>query len=91
MSKSKRNLPNPPAFARSGFRADTRDMSVEAIREATAYECEPQKGATLRDMFAMAALQGLLAADPGIDWEPDGLARTAWKQADAMLEEREKR
>jgi hypothetical protein len=42
---------------------------------------------TLRDEFAMAALQGLLADGGGESWEKD--AANAYKAADAMLKARE--
>lgn len=43
---------------------------------------------TLRDRFAMAALTGLLASDR--NWSDEGAALRAYKEADAMLQEREK-
>lgn len=47
---------------------------------------------TLRDHFAMSALQGLLAnqqcAPMGMSFEPDYLSRRAYRLADAMLEAR---
>lgn len=47
---------------------------------------------TLRDQFAMSALQGLLANQQctpmGMSFEPDGLSRHAYRLADAMLEAR---
>lgn len=42
---------------------------------------------TLRDQFAMSALQGLLA-NQGLYIEPDELSRRAYRLADAMLEAR---
>lgn len=42
---------------------------------------------TLRDQFAMSALQGLLA-NQGLYIEPDDLSRHAYRLADAMLEAR---
>lgn len=42
---------------------------------------------TLRDQFAMSALQGLLA-NQGLYIEPDELSRHAYRLADAMLEAR---
>jgi len=45
-------------------------------------------GMTIRDYFAAAALQGLLANDGGgSSWEND--AQAAYKAADAMLKARE--
>ena len=46
-----------------------------------------QQGMTLRDYFAAAALQGLLADGGGSSWEND--AQAAYKAADAMLAARE--
>ena len=47
---------------------------------------------TLRDQFAMSALQGLLANQQctpmGMSFEPDALSRRAYRLADAMLEAR---
>lgn len=42
------------------------------------------RGASLRDQFAMAALQGLLASDSTYD----NAVEQAWKIADAMMEAR---
>jgi len=44
-------------------------------------------GMTLRDYFAAAALQGLIADGGGASWEAD--ANAAYKAADAMLRARE--
>jgi hypothetical protein len=44
-------------------------------------------GATLRDYFAAAALQGILADGGGASWDDD--AKNAFKAADAMLKARE--
>ncbi len=47
---------------------------------------------TLRDEFAMAALQGYLAADRWFDFgPPQNRAKEAYMQADAMMAERAKR
>lgn len=47
---------------------------------------------TLRDQFAMSALQGVLANQQctpmGMSFEPDVLSRRAYRLADAMLEAR---
>lgn len=47
---------------------------------------------TLRDQFAMSALQGLLAnqqcAPMGMSFEPDALSQRAYRLADTMLEAR---
>lgn len=47
----------------------------------------PSAPPTLRDQFAMSALQGLLA-NQGLYIEPDELSRRAYRLADAMLEAR---
>lgn len=47
---------------------------------------------TLRDEFAMAALQGMIASDPVVDRKTvnrDVWARVAYEFADAMLRARE--
>ncbi len=44
-------------------------------------------GMTLRDYFASAALQGILADGGGASWDDD--AKNAFKAADAMLKARE--
>lgn len=44
----------------------------------------------LRDQFAMAAIQGFCANENQIDWESEKMAEWAYKQADAMIAEREK-
>lgn len=52
----------------------------------------PSAPPTLRDQFAMSALQGLLAnpqCTPMVmSFEPDALSRRAYRLADAMLEAR---
>lgn len=45
---------------------------------------------TLRDEFAMAAMQGMLA-DPDVDHPPKKFAALAYDMADAMMAEREAR
>jgi len=44
---------------------------------------------TLRDQFAMAALQGLLASEPVFGAKPEPVAEAAFDYADAMLKARE--
>lgn len=51
---------------------------------------EPAKEMTIRERFAMAAMQGLLA-NPEIELSYESYAKCADKQADALLAEREKR
>jgi len=48
------------------------------------------KGMTLRDYFAAAAVQGLLTVDSVIAFSATKLATLAYEQADAMLVERAK-
>lgn len=48
------------------------------------------RGMSLRDYFAAAALNGLLAAGGGVTKSADGWAGTAYTLADAMLKERAK-
>jgi len=49
-----------------------------------------QFGMTLRDYFAAAALQGLLASiQPNQLWSGDDVAVTCYRTADAMLKARE--
>ena len=46
---------------------------------------------TLRDHFAGLAMQELMAADVRVIWDNESIAELAYDQADAMLEEREKK
>jgi len=48
------------------------------------------KGMTLRDYFAAAAVQALLASDTSCDISAIKAARLAYEQADALLVERTK-
>ena len=45
-------------------------------------------GMSLRDYFAAAALQGLLADNPNNEWGSFDYANNAYELADAMLEQR---
>jgi hypothetical protein len=58
----------------------------ERVAEITppAAPVEASEALTLRDRFAMAALQGVLA-NPGTAGEPDDIAQTAFDYADACL------
>lgn len=47
-----------------------------------------QARAELRDRFAGHALEGLLAAGDGHEFNRDKMAAEAWRQADAMLKAR---
>lgn len=42
-------------------------------------------GATLRDYFAAAAMQGMVAQSESGGWPAEGIAKAAYRQADAML------
>ena len=48
-------------------------------------------GMTLRGYFAAQAMQGILAADPNREIVECTCAQWAYRQADAMLAQREKR
>jgi hypothetical protein len=50
------------------------------------YEAIGFSGMTIRDYFAAAALQGILADGGGASWDDD--AKNAFKAADAMLKAR---
>ncbi len=52
--------------------------------EAEAYRNTPASEATLRDMFAVAALDGLVRRYSGVSTDHD-LARFAYETADAMM------
>jgi hypothetical protein len=49
-----------------------------------------REGISLRDHFAGLAMQELMAADVRVVWDNESIAKLAYDQADAMLEEREK-
>lgn len=65
-----------------------RSNSVSHLQAAESLHEPP----TLRDQFAMSALQGLLAnqqcAPMGMSFEPDALSQRAYRLADTMLEAR---
>lgn len=66
------------------FLENQKEMIVSAVQELNA------QNEHLRDAFAMAALQGLLA-NPSIDeWATD-YAKEAYKYADEMFAERERK
>ncbi len=65
---------NPPAFPVSFKWGD---------------ELQPYNGMTLRDYFAAAAMQGICASGPSLEWSSDRLAAEAYDLADAMLKARE--
>jgi hypothetical protein len=54
------------------------------------WHTSPQNGMTMRDYFAAAALQGLLASiQPNQLWSGDDVAVTCYRTADAMIKARE--
>lgn len=55
---------------------------------ALEYSGSAHAGMSLRDAFAIAALQGFAAADREDEHGHVDLARAAYRQADAMLEAR---
>ncbi len=69
-----------------------RSNSVSHLQAAESLHEISVNTPTLRDQFAMSALQGLLAnhqcAPMGMSFEPDYLSRRAYRLADAMLEAR---
>lgn len=71
--------------------AETRN-AVSHIQAAESLHEISVNTPTLRDQFAMSALQGLLAnpqcTPMGMSFEPDVLSRRAYRLADAMLEAR---
>lgn len=48
-------------------------------------------GMTLRDYFAAAAMQGMVAQPESGGWPAEGIAKAAYQQADAMLKAREEK
>lgn len=69
-----------------------RSYSCAETRNAISHLQAAESLPTLRDQFAMSALQGLLANQQctpmGMSFEPDVLSRRAYRLADAMLEAR---
>jgi hypothetical protein len=68
---------NPPAFPES-----------VAVDHMDGLNFSRNKGMTLRDYFAAAALQGIIAADTNADIDANAAARYAYDHADAMLRDR---
>lgn len=50
-----------------------------------------QQGISLRDYFAAKAIQGICASGPGSQWSNEMLSQEAYRLADAMLAQREKK
>lgn len=64
-----------------------RSNSVSHLQAAESLHEISVNTPTLRDQFAMSALQGLLA-NQGLYIEPDDLSRHVYRLADAMMEAR---
>jgi hypothetical protein len=64
------------------------------IPESGDLEAECNEGMTLRDYFAAAAMQGIMAAPAESGWDsesqPEDIATAAYQVADAMMEARKK-
>lgn len=58
--------------------------------QETGYERMPAVGMTLRDYFAAKAMQGFLELDMQDEYFASEIAKESYKQADAMLEARNK-
>ena len=89
------NQPNPNAFFRSEDMG-TGNFPIKGgtINDGPAFPTpvgvQHNDGMTLRDYFAAAALQGLLASiQPNQLWSGDDVAITCYRTADAMLKARE--
>ena len=83
---------SPLEKCRREFADDTAQKRTEAYADAVAMEAKEAR-AELRDRFAAAALTGMHAKNnyhAGIS-TPQERARLAYIDADAMMEEREKR
>ena len=74
MSKPK----NPPLFQPSEWTTDVPEIPVVAVTDIT-----------LRDLFAAAALAGMLG-NPDADGTPEAFSKWAYVYADAMLAARER-
>lgn len=78
--------------SRSSYHSAENENVVSHMQAAESLHEISVNTPTLRDQFAMSALQGLLAnhqcAPMGMSFEPDYLSRRAYRLADAMLEAR---
>jgi len=63
-------------------------MSAETGTNGRAFPSGMDRGMTLRDYFAAMAMQGIQAR---VNWGLEDVAELAYRQADAMLEERAKK
>jgi hypothetical protein len=87
------NQPNPNVF----FRGEDMGIGNFPIKGGTINDGGPafptpagiqhNDGLSLRDYFAAAAMQGILADGGGASWDDD--AKNAFKAADSMLKARE--
>ena len=73
--------------SRSSYHSAENENVVSHLQAAESLHEISVNTPTLRDQFAMSALQGLLA-NQGLYIEPDVLSRHAYRLADAMLEAR---
>lgn len=75
-------------YCENGLWLNETEHDEDLIRE---YVEQPAETETLRDRFAMAALQGILTASMGNGWHDKGhLSKLSYEYADAMLEARKK-
>lgn len=76
----------------SSYRSPENENVVSHLQAAESLHEISVNTPTLRDRFAMSALQGILANQQctpmGMSFEPDALSRRAYRLADAMLEAR---
>ena len=69
---------------------DDLSMAKTALAETMKLFNNQPNDSGLRDHFAGLAMQGLLAADVRLVWDPEDVANVAYDQADAMMTERGK-
>jgi hypothetical protein len=81
---------SPLEKCRREYAEEAAKIKAEAYADAVAREAKEAR-AELRDRFAGYALIGLLAAGDHHAYNRDEMAVEAWRQAEAMMEEREKR
>ena len=67
--------------------------TMEEVRTMEAIQCINQKipELSLRDMFAMNIVSGMVSWEDWRDYEPKDFATQAYQIADAMLEARKKK
>jgi len=88
MPKDAKRLGEEPAYARPASLDNSGSSHQDGDRHV-----DETEGLTKREVFAMAALQGELAAqasgdgDPYGTWTPEGAATRAVNMADALLAE----